>query len=128
MHKQLLRQIAGVFQKNGFHLHGTHVIEEIDRGQVTDQQAAAVVNGIVGVFRAAPPEFLKAGVEPANPDPLKEMPATPHRPRGVYNPAYAYSLGDTVTLGDVTYVSRVEENLGNVPLASPDAWRPIGEA
>jgi len=44
---------------------------------------------------------------------------------GTYNAGSTYSIGDIVTSASVTYISRVNSNMGNTPASSPTQWAPF---
>ncbi len=50
MHISILKAVVGVFEKNGFHLHATHMTEEIKRGAVSEDKAKAIIEGIRSIL------------------------------------------------------------------------------
>lgn len=45
--------------------------------------------------------------------------------QGSYQVPVHYRVGDVVIASSITFVSRIDDNQGNQPLTSPNAWTPF---
>jgi len=75
---QLLGEIIGVLDRNGFHLHASQMQASVDRGSVTEQQAATIVGSIRGVVfqPARAPGETPSPIPPTNQPTEEPVPAS----------------------------------------------------